>query len=230
MSVELEVRPFSGGAPTVLPLPHGADLTRTLQAAGWRVVRHVEAVRAGDAVRIVLEAEPVTPAPTSERPEPRPLAADPGLVVEPGEEAHPFQRVAVYAAIEHDGRVLLTQLADHVAVVGRWWNLPGGGLDPGEEPAAGLRREVWEETGHEVVAAQLVHVETQHWIGRSPQSRLEDFHAVRLVHRAQVAEVVEPVVHDVDGSTAQARWVPLDELADLPLVRTVEAAFPGAAG
>lgn len=223
MSVEIEVR--SGLGTRVLPLPHGADLEATVRAAGGRVTSFVEAVRAGGAegpVRIVVEADAADPVPS---PAPDAVALDPGLVVEPGEEAHPVQRVAVYAVVEHAGRVLLTQLADHVAVVGGWWNLPGGGLDPGEDPRAGLHREVWEETGHEIVVGPLVHVETQHWLGRSPQRRLEDFHAVRLVHRAEAVEVRTPVVHDVGGSTAKARWVSQEDLAGLRLVGTVDQAL-----
>lgn len=78
-------------------------------------------------------------------------------------------------------------------------------------------REVWEETGHDVVDVELADLTTAHWVGRSPTGRLEDFHAVRLVHHARVARVVEPVVHDVGGSTSRAAWVPLERVASLEL-------------
>lgn len=52
------------------------------------------------------------------------------------------------AVLDDAGRVLLTRRADN----GRW-AIVSGILDPGEEPAAGIVREVAEETG---VAAEVV--------------------------------------------------------------------------
>ncbi len=56
---------------------------------------------------------------------------------------------------DESGRVLLQHSKD-----GGWW-LPGGGIDPGEEPAQAVIREVWEETGVQVVAEQIVAVRTE---------------------------------------------------------------------
>ena len=44
-----------------------------------------------------------------------------------------------------------------------------------------------------------------------------DFHAVRLVYRADVSEPTDPVVHDADGTTSAAAWFAVDALAALPL-------------
>ena len=122
-----------------------------------------------------------------------------------------------------EGRLLLTQLADHTGAPGRW-NLPGGGLDPGESPTEGVVREVAEETGQVVDEVRLVDVMTQHWVGRSPRG-LEDYHAVRLLHTARCTRPTRPVVHDVGGSTSDARWVPLDALASVSVVASVRAAL-----
>ena len=64
----------------------------------------------------------------------------------------PRARVAI---LDENGRVLLVQ--------GQWkawygddgWGLPGGGLDPGEEPAGGAARELSEELGLKVAASDL---------------------------------------------------------------------------
>jgi 8-oxo-dGTP diphosphatase len=122
--------------------------------------------------------------------------------------------------------VLLTQLArtDRDG----WWTLPGGGLDPGEEPEAGVLREVREETGQTVADLRPLDVVTAHWTGRAPSGRLEDFHAVRLVYRADCPHPTEPEVHDPGGTTAAAAWVPVADLGrtslvgwTLPLIRKV---------
>ncbi len=56
---------------------------------------------------------------------------------------------------DESGRVLLQHSKD-----GGWW-LPGGGVDPGEEPADAVIREVWEETGVRVVPEQIIAVRTE---------------------------------------------------------------------
>ncbi len=52
-------------------------------------------------------------------------------------------RAGVYAVLPLDGKLLLTyQAAPHNEI-----QLPGGGIDPGENPVQALHREVFEETG-----------------------------------------------------------------------------------
>jgi 8-oxo-dGTP diphosphatase len=55
--------------------------------------------------------------------------------------------------INSAGEILLHRRADN----GRW-SLPGGAIDPGEEPADAVIREVWEETGVHVVPERIVGV------------------------------------------------------------------------
>jgi 8-oxo-dGTP diphosphatase len=53
------------------------------------------------------------------------------------------RRIGAYAVLVRDGRVLLTYQEDPLPE----FQLPGGGLDPGESPVQALHREVFEETG-----------------------------------------------------------------------------------
>lgn len=53
------------------------------------------------------------------------------------------RRPGVYAILVRDGRLLLT----HQSEPAPEFQLPGGGIDPGESPLAALHREVFEETG-----------------------------------------------------------------------------------
>jgi 8-oxo-dGTP diphosphatase len=127
------------------------------------------------------------------------------------------QRLAAYALVVDNGRILLTQLSRRTGWPGGW-TLPGGGVDHGEDPKDAVVRETYEETGQHLSDPVLVDVESDHFVGVSPAGVLEDFHAVRLLFRATIAEPGEPVVLDVGGTTAAARWVPLPEAGELDLV------------
>jgi 8-oxo-dGTP pyrophosphatase MutT (NUDIX family) len=197
-------------------LAHGEDPAVGLAARGWPgAVEGVDGVLGDLTLRYAVQpAEPVDP----------PLGPEgPGLTTAEREGVDPHQRVAAYAVVVAEGALLLTQLASHTGAPGRW-NLPGGGLDVGESPTRGVVREVAEETGQVVHEVRLVEVMTQHWVGRSARG-LEDYHAVRLLHTARGARPTRPVVHDVGGSTSDARWVRLDELATVAVVASVRAAL-----
>lgn len=56
------------------------------------------------------------------------------------------KRPGVYAMLERNGRILLTHQADPEPE----FQLPGGGIDPGEDPIRALHREVMEETGWKI--------------------------------------------------------------------------------
>ncbi|GAB3455291.1 NUDIX domain-containing protein [Kineococcus endophyticus] len=127
------------------------------------------------------------------------------------------QRLACYAVVVADGSLLLTRLSTKTPSPGRW-TLPGGGVDHGEHPLEAVVREVHEETGMAVRVTGLAEIGAEHFTGRSPRGVLEDFHAVRILVRAEPLEVLDPVVLDVGGSTDLARWVPLGEADDIGLV------------
>lgn len=66
--------------------------------------------------------------------------------------------VSVAGAIFNErGEILL---CDHVFRKGPPWGMPGGFLDRGEDPAAGLRRELREELGLEIDHLEVAHVRT----------------------------------------------------------------------
>ncbi len=198
-------------------LGHGDDPVEGLAARGWAgSPQGVDGVLGDLTVRYAVE--PVRPAdPSTDGPE------GPGLTHVERTGLVPHQRVAAYAVVVAEGRLLLTQLAPRTGAPGRW-NLPGGGVDEGEAPDAAVVREVAEETGQDVDAVRLVDVMTQHWVGRS-QRGLEDYHAVRLLHTARCPRPTRPVVHDVGGSTSDARWVPLEELPSVEVVASVKVAL-----
>lgn len=71
----------------------------------------------------------------------------------------------VQGLLERDGRVLLGRRA-HEPRKGHW-DVPGGFLEDGEDPAEGLRREFREETGLEIEVGELVRIDIEPYDGRS---------------------------------------------------------------
>ena len=58
------------------------------------------------------------------------------------------RQAARAVVLDGQDRVLLIRARDPFAPAkGEWWELPGGGMEPGEESAAAAAREVHEETG-----------------------------------------------------------------------------------
>lgn len=202
-------------------LAHGADPETELAARGWSG-RPVSATRASSSDDLTI-AYAVTPVAISAAPSVDVPRDDD---VSPADLANvvPYQRIAAYAVVRSSRGILMTELSARTNAAGLW-NLPGGGLDPGEEPLDAVVREVHEETGQHVVDVALFTVMTRHWVGRAPNGRVEDFHAVRLFHTAHCPEPTDPVVLDVGGSTSAAQWTPETELTSLPLASSVPEAL-----
>jgi len=67
-----------------------------------------------------------------------------------------YQRIGTYGiCIDDEDRVLLVRASKQSNAPGSWF-LPGGGLEHGEAPLDGLRREVAEETGLVVTCGHLI--------------------------------------------------------------------------
>lgn len=123
-------------------------------------------------------------------------------------------RLGAYAVVRRDDDVLLA-LWNEPAVP--TWTLPGGGIEIGESLEEGLVREVREETGYDVELGELLGVRT---LLTPPERRLlRRDRWLRQVHVAYAARVVGgELAREVDGTTDEARWIPL---ADVPgLVRS----------
>ena len=203
-------------------LEHGADPVVELARRGWSGAPVSATRSSSDDLRITYAVRPVrVPLETAV---PGPVEQDEGLGADDVAGAVRHQRVAAYAVVRSSRGILLTELSASTNAAGLW-NLPGGGLDPGEEPGVAVVREVHEETGQGVTDVRLLTVLTRHWVGRAPDGRVEDFHAVRLFHTAHCPEPSDPVVLDVGGSTSDARWVRETELASLPLASSVPQAL-----
>ena len=126
----------------------------------------------------------------------------------------PWTYVGAYALCVREDRVLLARMAADRLDAGQW-TLPGGGLNWGEDPVAGVLRELEEETGlaGRVVGVAGVYSKTY---ARSSDRPRDSVHHLGLVFTVEAGE--GEVRHEVEGSTDLCAWVPLEELERMTLV------------
>jgi TDG/mug DNA glycosylase family protein len=121
----------------------------------------------------------------------------------------PGHREAVRALlVDADERIMLVQYRNP-ATGATWWGTPGGGVEPGEDHQAALRRELREELGlleFDVGPLVWVHERTFPW-------------ARRLLHQTNNVYLVRIHAHEpqatidlTDEGVADYRWWTLDEL------------------
>jgi 8-oxo-dGTP pyrophosphatase MutT (NUDIX family) len=136
------------------------------------------------------------------------------------------RQVVRMAVLDEGNRLLLFHTRDPTAPdLGTWWELPGGGLEPGETYADAAIRELYEEAG---ILAQPHQVGAPSW-RRSATFR---YRGTRRINHERVLEVRLGVPGpDVDERGRVAfekedyfgfRWWPLDEV-----ISSQERFYPG---
>jgi 8-oxo-dGTP diphosphatase len=128
-------------------------------------------------------------------------------------------RLGGYAVVIRDGHVLLALWNEPEVPT---WTLPGGGIELHEDLEDGVVREVREESGYDVALGRLLGVDTR---VTPPERRYHPAgdrfqKSVRVVYEATVTG--GDLVAEVDGTTDEARWIPLADVPSLvrePLVR-----------
>ena len=106
---------------------------------------------------------------------------------------------------DSDERVLLIQRGKPPAA--GWWHAPGGKLEAGESMVEGVRREVREETGLEVIIGPIMAV---------VERRQEGFHYVIIDFLARLADPAQTAIKPADDASAAA-WVAENELNNYPI-------------
>ena len=130
-----------------------------------------------------------------------------------------LRKAARVLLFDPHGRVLLVRGHDSDRPERQWWFTIGGGIDAGETPAQAAIREVFEETGIEISADQLVgpviertaifDFETEHCI-QSEQIFMVTLTEVPATTKAGWTEVENSFLEEVAWLTAQ-------EIAESPI-------------
>jgi 8-oxo-dGTP diphosphatase len=113
--------------------------------------------------------------------------------------------VVVAAIIEDRGRVLVARRRADSQFAGLW-EFPGGKVEAGETRVAALQREIREELGIQIAVRPEPPVETVAW----------DYEHARVLLVAFRSDIVSGTPQLLDHEALD--WVPVAELADLPLL------------
>lgn len=120
-----------------------------------------------------------------------------------------IQRIGVYGFILNtEGEILLVKRAPHDSNP-NLWELPGGGLDHGEEPEIGVAREIIEETGL-IVDVQFP-LATRAKLSDNDTNK----HTVRIAYFCKTLNLGETV--KLSHEHSDFRWINLEEDYPLPV-------------
>jgi 8-oxo-dGTP pyrophosphatase MutT (NUDIX family) len=107
--------------------------------------------------------------------------------------------------IDEADRVLLVRRADN-----RRWTLITGCLEPGEQPAVGIAREILEETGVTATVARVLAVEA------TRRATLANGDQTVFMDVAFVCKPTAGVARVNDDESIDVGWFPITELPDIP--------------
>ncbi len=121
-----------------------------------------------------------------------------------------FYDVRQYAILtDADNNILILQLPkEYDAAAANTWTLPGGKLEPSDEPGEGLLREITEETG--LPATLLGPCGVARWTNRNSKK-------LGIFYRASIAGS-KPALK-LSNEHQRAIWVSLSEITDFPFHR-----------
>ncbi|RJN33217.1 NUDIX domain-containing protein [Nesterenkonia natronophila] len=133
--------------------------------------------------------------------------------------------MSAYAVIiDAENRMLLPHWMEYG--FGSGWTVPGGGIDPGEDPADAVVREVFEESGYRVDVAELLGIDNLVIPGdrRTPSSgrRGVALQNLRIVYRAHITGGELTV--ETEGSTDDVAWFTPAQINTLNRVSLVDTA------
>lgn len=126
-------------------------------------------------------------------------------------------RVSARGIVIKDNKILLNEFGG-----GQYYNIPGGGVEPGETVRQAVVRELFEETGLHITVGDLIYVleyephKCSFSYGKTPH--------ISMVFRcyAEDTQIKKPTIPDQDPDnpdiSCEAKWIEIDRLKDIEYV------------
>lgn len=127
-------------------------------------------------------------------------------------------RVSSRGIVIDNGKILLNEFGG-----GKYYNIPGGGIEPGETVKQAVAREILEESGLKVTVGELIYAveyepnNCNFIYGKKPQ--------ISLVFRCFLNgddKIKPPSIPDIDPDnpevTSEAKWVQISDLENINYV------------
>ena len=125
----------------------------------------------------------------------------------------PIRREAArVAVIDDELRILLLHTRDPARAGAEWWELPGGGLAPGEIPSRAARRELYEETGivAEELGPRLAVVETDFSFDGNRYRQRETIFVLQVEQEECIPAALQPGAEQ--AAYLGHEWIPIADL------------------
>ncbi len=137
------------------------------------------------------------------------------FLAKPAPQHESVWHTGVMEKVQSAGGVILNQRGEVVVVSqqGDSWSLPKGHVDLGESALAATKREVAEESG--ITELQLVRnlgSYERYRIGKGGTG--EDTNELKEIHMF-LFTTSEDILAPIDPGNPEARWVPIDDVADI---------------
>ncbi len=138
----------------------------------------------------------------------------------------PVTLVVAAGVVIEGGRVLLAQRKRGAHLEGAW-ELPGGKVDPGEDPRAAVRRELAEELGIDVEVGEILDVTFHRYVEAGRTCLLLFFEATRTPGSSEPRALDVAAFEWGDAAALDPARFPA---ADIPVLRKIRALLePGSA-
>jgi len=133
------------------------------------------------------------------------------------------QYLVVLAKVLNKGKILMIKRSTpQIEQAHNRWDLPGGGVDFGEDPMHCAAREVFEETGYLVKPISLLPIiHSNKWIRVDGSSE----HAIVICINCVLCHS-SPFNIEKDQETKEIQWIAEDKIKEMSLVRGVEKFIP----